>query len=754
MKKWRENRVGKGMAVMLSAVLLVVTVLGGMPSETHASENVHKHVDVTYTAWTKTDSLPTEPGNYYLTKNVTLLEVWKVPTGTTNLCLNGRTILQAAEVTDQDKEVNVFEIRSSCRLNLHDCPGGGKLTGAKGCAVDNGGTFYMYGGEICGNVSKHTSGGVYNNSGAVFYMYGGQIYGNTAEALSGGVGNLGTFHMYGGKISGNTGKRGGVELGVVNGIPTTMIVGGNAVISGNKDWNGVEKNVYMSKTFIDSAGKVIIDSEISFFGTAKIGITAGKHPTEKAPIPLTDSNDQDYSSYFYSDNKEYPVTDGTDHVVLLGVEHEHTQDVESWSYDADSHWKKCSECGKKYKEAAHAFGEWVTDREATKEEAGEKHRNCGVCGIQETKIIPAISPTESPVSTPSATPAPTSPATEQLTPTPPATVKPSATEKPVATQKPSETQKPGATATPGEIRMVIEMGGDVPDMSVSISAQELASFVLTEDEKRQVENGTDATMRLTVVDAENRVSDADQAAVGAVSGSYVLGQYLDINLYKDMGGGNITRITAPLGKNIALTMAVPDRLKNTDRKKTREFAVIRVHDGAAAVLPDQDRDANTITIETDRFSTYAIVYKDTEVGSNDGGNKSTVSKNSKDDGSKTDSDDSQDSDKKNPGKKSDSAKEKHAKDNEPKTGDDTPLELVATVAMISGLSYVLLYFLERRHGMTEETKKEITARIISWARKGGRFRKGMAIAAIFVFLVYYHSIGKEIGTEWKQVYGE
>ena len=72
--------------------------------------------------------------------------------------------------------------------------------------------------------------------------------------------------------------------------------------------------------------------------------------------------------------------------------------------------------------------------------------------------------------------------------------------------------------------------------------------------------------------------------------------------------------------------------------------------------------------------------------------------------------------------------------------------------MISGLSYVLLYFLERRRGMTEETKKEIMARIIAWAKKGGRLRKGMAIAAIFVFLVYYHSIGKEIGAEWRQVY--
>lgn len=73
---------------------------------------------------------------------------------------------------------------------------------------------------------------------------------------------------------------------------------------------------------------------------------------------------------------------------------------------------------------------------------------------------------------------------------------------------------------------------------------------------------------------------------------------------------------------------------------------------------------------------------------------------------------------------------------EPKTADTMSVELVATVAMVAGLFYVLLYFMENRHGMTEETKKEILAGMIRWARKGGRLRKGMALVAIFVFLVY------------------
>ena len=38
--------------------------------------------------------------------------------------------------------------------------------------------------------------------------------------------------------------------------------------------------------------------------------------------------------------------------------------------------------------------------------------------------------------------------------------------------------------------------------------------------------------------------------------------------------------------------------------------MLRVHDGETVLLPDLDNDENTVTIETDKFSTYALVYRD------------------------------------------------------------------------------------------------------------------------------------------------
>lgn len=79
---------------------------------------------------------------------------------------------------------------------------------------------------------------------------------------------------------------------------------------------------------------------------------------------------------------------------------------------------------------------------------------------------------------------------------------------------------------------------------------------------------------------------------------------------------------------------------------------------------------------------------------------------------------------------------------EPETGDSTYLEIYATLAMIAGLTYMLLYFIEEGRGMSEREKEVFVAAFIRWAKKGGTFRKCCALVAIFCILAYYHSVGK------------
>ncbi len=90
---------------------------------------------------------------------------------------------------------------------------------------------------------------------------------------------------------------------------------------------------------------------------------------------------------------------------------------------------------------------------------------------------------------------------------------------------------------------------------------------------------------------------------------------------------------------------------------------------------------------------------------------------------------------------------------EPKTGDSTQIQICATLAMIAGFGYLLLYF-EGENGITEQEKEEMIHRIVTWAKQGGRIRRLLGLAGIFLFLAYYHSIGKSVDVEWKEVYGK
>lgn len=360
----------------------------------------------------------------------------------------------------------------------------------------------------------------------------------------------------------------------------------------------------------------------------------------------------------------------------------------------------------------------------------------------------------------------------------------------------------------GEIIKEVNKGENAPDTSLAITAKELADMVLTEAEKNQVEGGTDIKIVLDVEDASDTVGGEDKAKVEAALNGYAVGQYLDISLYKLIGDSRTNITETP--QKLTITIAIPDRLKNMDSQVIRTFAVIGVHGGSAELLNDLDTNADTITIATDHFSTYAIVYKDTAKsegggdegggsgsgsgdsgsesggGSGDGGSESGGSgsgdsgsgssdsgnggsgssdngsgssnsnSNANSSNSNVNNNGSSDNSSNNGGSgntsNSTGAKTGKSKDGEPKTGDSTPLELYATLAMIAGFTYLLLYFTDRKGGMTEETKKELVSKLIRWAKRGGKIRKLLALTAIFVLLVYYHSIGKNTCVEWEKVY--
>ena len=241
-----------------------------------STAGAHSHTvggkDVTFTAWTETDSLPNKTGNYYLTDSVTLTETW-TPVDGVILDLNGKNIIGETDHA-------VITVHGS--FTLTDCEGTGTITHGNGQNNTGvsvaGGTFHMEGGSITGN-SATNGGGVYVFYGT-FNMRGGSISGNTATGngnttgTGGGVfvGEGSTFSMSGGSITDNTAVNGGGVL-VHSG---EFKVSGGVKISGNNKSDGSNSNVYLSD------GKTITVTGV--LSGAEIGVTTAKTP---AGSPIT-----------------------------------------------------------------------------------------------------------------------------------------------------------------------------------------------------------------------------------------------------------------------------------------------------------------------------------------------------------------------------------------------------------------------------------------------------------------------------------
>ena len=89
-----------------------------------------------------------------------------------------------------------------------------------------------------------------------------------------------------------------------------------------------------------------------------------------------------------------------------------------------------------------------------------------------------------------------------------------------------------------------------------------------------------------------------------------LGAFFEINLFNAVEGLNVEQIANATDK-IKVTLKLPE-LEKISEGYTRTYYMIRIHDGKADVLDVKVNNDGTISFETDKFSTYALAYKDTK----------------------------------------------------------------------------------------------------------------------------------------------
>lgn len=138
----------------------------------------------------------------------------------------------------------------------------------------------------------------------------------------------------------------------------------------------------------------------------------------------------------------------------------------------------------------------------------------------------------------------------------------------------------------------------------------VANAVLTTEQIQRVNGRDTIEIRVEVKNITESVVEQDQKAIESAIAQLhreqegiTLGMYVDISMFIRVGEGEWEAVTESNG-TIEVVVGIPEEL----RADGREYYIIRSHEGECDILTDMDDAPDTITIGTDRFSSYAIAY--------------------------------------------------------------------------------------------------------------------------------------------------
>ena len=165
------------------------------------------------------------------------------------------------------------------------------------------------------------------------------------------------------------------------------------------------------------------------------------------------------------------------------------------------------------------------------------------------------------------------------------------------------------------------------DAGINIKAEvPVSGITFTEEEKKEIENGSTVSVSMEVKDVTATVSESDKKLVEdkvkEVLNNGVVGAYLDLTLLKKVGSLKEVSVTETAA-GVVVKLDIPESLKNTDSSVERKYTVVRIHDGVAEAL-ETSCENGVITFTTDKFFTYAICYEDVAATGNGQASDNTI----------------------------------------------------------------------------------------------------------------------------------
>ncbi|MBP5324286.1 MAG: hypothetical protein J6Y86_02165, partial [Pseudobutyrivibrio sp.] len=165
----------------------------------------------------------------------------------------------------------------------------------------------------------------------------------------------------------------------------------------------------------------------------------------------------------------------------------------------------------------------------------------------------------------------------------------------------------------GKGKAVINIQNDTAsEVTATITDDEtLLKNILTDEQLKRVAEGATVNLKISaniVKESELTAEDSDSIQKGVeenkkdIPGLAIAG-YLDISIYLQMDDEDWSYVSNT-NEPVELVISVPDSMKGL----SKNYYILRLHDGQTSLFSDNDDDPDTITISTGKFSIYVVMY--------------------------------------------------------------------------------------------------------------------------------------------------
>jgi len=100
----------------------------------------------------------------------------------------------------------------------------------------------------------------------------------------------------------------------------------------------------------------------------------------------------------------------------------------------------------------------------------------------------------------------------------------------------------------------------------------------------------------------------------AMKDKYKVAGFYDINLFKGINDDLKFEEVLETSDKVKITLSIPTTISKVEAGYKRTYYVIRLHNGKTDILDVTLTDDDKVSFETDKFSSYALVYTDEKIG--------------------------------------------------------------------------------------------------------------------------------------------